>query len=189
MEDKQVVPVDWKPEEIDKANAILQARMVRAGGHGRCTVRPDHSVTHGGSHAAGDCHAVSSMEPLIMGMRSATPTIITLLVDVGTMDHEKAVAAVRDCLPLCDVSLLYNLTTPRSAFENELRSLINQHSQENGSNTPDYILASYLQSCLDAFNLHTRERDRWFGNRSLRGPGVTDDHFPPVPTSERSLLR
>lgn len=37
-------------------------------------------------------------------------------------------------------------------FRNELESLINRHSMENGSNTPDFLLAGYLQSCLDAFD-------------------------------------
>lgn len=40
----------------------------------------------------------------------------------------------------------------------ELRSLINRHSKENGSDTPDFVLAQYLQHCLDAFNYATRYR-------------------------------
>lgn len=77
---------------------------------------------------------------------------------------------------------------PRSAFQDELQSLLNRSSQENASHTPDFILASYLQSCLDTWNLHTRERDRWFGNRSLLGPGVDSGTFHPVGVSEKSLL-
>ena len=48
-------------------------------------------------------------------------------------------------------------------FVEELRDLINRHSRENGSNTPDYILAKYLNACLIAFNEATTIRDKWYG--------------------------
>lgn len=37
-------------------------------------------------------------------------------------------------------------------FLRELQALINKHSQEMPSNTPDYILAHYLNHCLQAWN-------------------------------------
>lgn len=46
-------------------------------------------------------------------------------------------------------------------FRKELTQLINQHSKENGSDTPDYILADYLESCLVIFDTAIRNRDRW----------------------------
>lgn len=49
------------------------------------------------------------------------------------------------------------------SFEKELRSLLNMHSMENESETPDGILASYLISCLDAFNKATNSREKWYG--------------------------
>ncbi len=77
--------------------------------------------------------------------------------------------------------------TPISArtFGSELEKLINAYSLENGSNTPDFVLASFVKSCLDTWNLHTKERDRWYGNRSLLGPG---NDMPSVDTSEISML-
>ncbi len=39
------------------------------------------------------------------------------------------------------------------AFRRELAEVLNRHSAENGSNTPDFILASYLTACLDAFDV------------------------------------
>ncbi len=48
-------------------------------------------------------------------------------------------------------------------FEKELEQLINKYSIENESNTPDFILASYLRDCLNAFNKITKERDKWWG--------------------------
>src|SRR3990167_8887537 len=43
-------------------------------------------------------------------------------------------------------------TNKGDSFEKELMNLINRFSMENGSYTPDYILAGYLIACLDAFN-------------------------------------
>ena len=47
----------------------------------------------------------------------------------------------------------------REAFRYELQELINRHSQENGSDTPDHILAGYLCACLDAFDHATTARN------------------------------
>jgi hypothetical protein len=51
-------------------------------------------------------------------------------------------------------------------FELELRNLINRHSKENDSNTPDYILAEYIQSSLNVFNNIVKQRDAWYGFNS-----------------------
>jgi len=48
-------------------------------------------------------------------------------------------------------------------FEKELEALINKHSLENESNTPDWILAQYLIGCLAAFTTATRQRESWYG--------------------------
>lgn len=48
-------------------------------------------------------------------------------------------------------------------FERDLCSLINAHSIENGSNTPDFLLAEYLQGCLDLWNKSVNARDKWYG--------------------------
>lgn len=51
-------------------------------------------------------------------------------------------------------------------FEKELSALINKHSAENASNTPDYILAMYLDACLLAFNTAVQQRETWHGRDS-----------------------
>lgn len=48
-------------------------------------------------------------------------------------------------------------------FEKELEQLINKHSMESGSDTPDFLLAEYLRSCLVAFNIAITKRDLWYG--------------------------
>ena len=50
-----------------------------------------------------------------------------------------------------------------STFEKELEQLINKHSQENASNTPDWILAKYLIGCLVTFNAAVQQRENWYG--------------------------
>ena len=47
-------------------------------------------------------------------------------------------------------------------FRKELRDLINKHSLENASDTPDFILAKYLSACLRSFDLAVKERDNWY---------------------------
>ena len=49
------------------------------------------------------------------------------------------------------------------SFEHELANLINKHSLENDSNTPDFILASYIMACLEAFNKTSIQRENWYG--------------------------
>lgn len=51
-------------------------------------------------------------------------------------------------------------------FRRELMSLINRHSKENGSDTPDFILADHLLASLAAFDHTTKLREAWYG-RSL----------------------
>lgn len=47
-------------------------------------------------------------------------------------------------------------------FREKLSSLINCHSKENGSDTPDFILAEYLGDCLVAFDNATKRRNEWY---------------------------
>jgi len=63
-----------------------------------------------------------------------------------------------------------------TALEEELRAVINRCSAENGSDTPDFLLAGYLVSCLEAFDVAVRQREIWYG----RGPKPVD---PPSSSS------
>lgn len=53
-----------------------------------------------------------------------------------------------------------------SEFEVELTRLLNRHSKENDSGTPDYILADYLQGCLDLWNKTVSRRADWRGEHT-----------------------
>lgn len=44
----------------------------------------------------------------------------------------------------------------------ELSVLLNKHSRENDSDTPDFILAEFLMSCLAAFDAAVSRRTAWY---------------------------
>lgn len=62
-------------------------------------------------------------------------------------------------------------------FEEELKALINRHSMEGYSNTPDFILANYLWNCMEAYGAAVRWRDQWYGART------------PSPSAEKNAER
>jgi hypothetical protein len=49
----------------------------------------------------------------------------------------------------------------RGQFMQELVFLINRHSIENGSNTPDFLLAEYLLGCLSIYEHTVQKRDQF----------------------------
>ena len=49
-------------------------------------------------------------------------------------------------------------------FKKELENLINRYSVENAGNTPDFILAGYIERCLHAFAEATQQRETWYGS-------------------------
>lgn len=48
-------------------------------------------------------------------------------------------------------------------FHEELCSLINRRSMGNKSNTPDFLLARYMESCLKNYEETINLRERWYG--------------------------
>lgn len=53
----------------------------------------------------------------------------------------------------------------RTQFELRLEVLINEYSMENGSDTPDFILATYLNECLLNFDATVKRREEWYGRQ------------------------
>lgn len=51
----------------------------------------------------------------------------------------------------------------QARFRSDLQDLLNRHSMENGSNTPDYQLADYLIVCLNALDEAINKRASWYG--------------------------
>ncbi len=48
-------------------------------------------------------------------------------------------------------------------FLKEITDIINKYSMETESNTPDFVLAGYLDNCLEIFNLAVEARDKFYG--------------------------
>lgn len=61
-----------------------------------------------------------------------------------------------------------------TGLESDIRDALNRHSGENVSNTPDWILAQYLLSCLAAWNVAINQREVWFGRDPKRN-GITTE--------------
>ncbi len=54
-----------------------------------------------------------------------------------------------------------------SDFRKHLETCINAHSKENGSDTPDWILAEYLLGCLEGFDAAVTAREKWYGRAKV----------------------
>ena len=51
----------------------------------------------------------------------------------------------------------------------ELSATLNRHSMENGSDTPDFILATFLSDALNALDKAVAARERWYGRAEKHG--------------------
>lgn len=61
----------------------------------------------------------------------------------------------------------------------ELAELINKHSRENWSNTPDFILAQYMMGCLEAFEQAVQQRETWYGRDARPSAKLTSEQVSP----------
>jgi len=52
----------------------------------------------------------------------------------------------------------------KSQLRTDIEEAINRNSAENGSDTPDFILAEFLVSCLDAFDKTVHARSNWYNH-------------------------
>lgn len=62
-----------------------------------------------------------------------------------------------------------------SRFQRELTSLINSYNMEGDSDTPDFILAQYIQDCLTAWAIATSAREKWYGRRYVNPEYINVD--------------
>lgn len=74
-------------------------------------------------------------------------------------------------------------------LRHEIERAINRVSGENGSNTPDFILAEYLVSCLAAFDRAIHARERWYGYAMhVAMPDTISRPYPPTASLDGELL-
>lgn len=71
---------------------------------------------------------------------------------------------------------LESVDPPSGSSQKELEHLINCMSLENGSDTPDFILAEYLHQCLEAFDAATRRREEWYSPEPSTELTGNEDH-------------
>lgn len=69
-----------------------------------------------------------------------------------------------------------------NALEQELSDLLNRHSVEHHSNTPDFILARYLLACLGVWNTAVQRREAWYGRAFHQGSISNGDVRAAVPS-------
>ena len=79
-----------------------------------------------------------------------------------------------------DDTLMKDAAPPGESFGRRLEALINEYSEENGSNTPDFLLADYLLSCLVTFNAAVNRREAWYGRVGRSESPRTVDAVDPV---------
>lgn len=101
--------------------------------------------------------------------------------------REQLSAATRECEYLrsrlaeqVEVSRQLSEESNSPTFAEALETLINCHSKENGSDTPDFLLARYLVDCLDLWNRHVTAREKWYD----RLPKSSSHPQPIKPTGE-----
>ncbi len=76
-------------------------------------------------------------------------------------------------------------TEPLLDLKRELAGLLNSHSAENASDTPDYLLAEFLLRCLNAYEQATQGRDAWYGMNPRPGCSDNDPWAAAVPEVPR----
>jgi len=65
-----------------------------------------------------------------------------------------------------------------SQFQKDLAALINEYYKENDSDTPDFILARYLNAVLENFNAAILDREQWYGREKHVEDFPTEEQLP-----------
>jgi hypothetical protein len=55
----------------------------------------------------------------------------------------------------------------KTTFAKELENLLKRYSNENESDTPDWILAEHIRKTLETWNSSVLKRDKWYGHKTL----------------------
>jgi len=65
----------------------------------------------------------------------------------------------------------------------DLAVVLNKHSMENGSDTPDFILAQYLTNCLRSFDVAMQFREKWYGRGENHASDCSLHNEPAFPAN------
>ena len=66
----------------------------------------------------------------------------------------------------------YNGCSPKTPFQKNVENVINSLSLENVSNTPDHILAKFIDNVFWAANNLIKDREVWYGYHDKPGKTV-----------------
>jgi hypothetical protein len=98
------------------------------------------------------CHPSPNVQ--ISGLSAESDCYPNTRQEIGKMMNEEKIE---------EPTVAEDHQTKRSNFRQELESLINGHSMENGSDTPDFLLAEYLSRSLELFDVIVERREQWYG--------------------------
>lgn len=100
----------------------------------------------------------------------------------GTLEvwHDGRILARVEGIGLFEKVPIYPAEVRTANFRADLQSLINVHSREAGSNTPDFILAEYLMRCMDAFDGAVKARTHWYGEEKPEAEVLSGDGSPTI---------
>lgn len=112
-----------------------------------------------------------------------TTTIQNYCVDCGTdLVGRTSMLACPDCgKRYCGMECLSEHTRlgvcpdtqDEPTLRDELAALLNRHSRENHSDTPDVLLAEFLTGVLSVFDQTVRSRENWYGRPCGNGASIT----------------
>lgn len=91
-----------------------------------------------------------------------------VLLDIMNEDSEICLKEFKEGLDALDYKEIDKPLSKEEQFIIELTSLLNRYSKENSSDTPDHILAAYIEMCLRSFNVSVRNREDWHGRKKVR---------------------
>lgn len=78
------------------------------------------------------------------------------------VNKEEGICNDKNNLRLCIESQVHELVNNYN-FNKDLESSVNRNSQENKSNTPDFILADFMENSLHVLNEAILKRDKFYG--------------------------
>jgi len=99
--------------------------------------------------------------------------------------HPKVDETVGDHVDIPERSAVESEEQRYITFRDRVEELINITSMENGSDTPDFVLANYLAGCLRLFDTTIQARETWYG-RPIGG-GASIEHVlgdPAFPSAD-----
>jgi hypothetical protein len=94
------------------------------------------------------------------------------VMDYGTHEGQAGYAQQLPSMPYGGDRVMHHNGEAPNLWD-EVQAALNRHSRENNSNTPDFILAQFLASALEAYEQAVNSRDNWYSISQSPGQGPT----------------